>query len=184
MIVFNLKINKRQILKFSLIIMTIIVIIIGIITVYMMLKSAKEKEELFYGDCMPNTDIAIITDNNYTNVLKEVHENIDTYVGQKISYSGYVFRAQNFEKNQFVLARDMDIGNNQKLIVGFLSESEEIKNFENYAWISVIGEITKGTYNNTDIPILKVEEIKRIDIPESTTVQMPDNEFIPTAVIY
>ena len=48
-----------------------------------------------------------MTDENYTNVLKEVHENLDTYVGQKICYTGYVYRVADLPENQFVLARDM-----------------------------------------------------------------------------
>lgn len=56
---------------------------------------------------MPSGEIAYLTDENYTNVLKEVHENLDTYLGQKICYTGYVYRVSDLQENQFVLARDM-----------------------------------------------------------------------------
>jgi len=56
---------------------------------------------------MPSNEIAYLTDENYTNILKAVHENLDTYIGQKISYIGYVYRVSDIEDNQFILARDM-----------------------------------------------------------------------------
>ena len=42
---------------------------------------------------------------------------------------GYVFRANDFKENQFVLARDMIISSNlQTLVVGFLCETNELSN--------------------------------------------------------
>ena len=80
-------------------------------------------------------------------ISTEVHKDIDTYIGQKISFIGYVYKADGFSKNQFVLARDMDIGNNQTLIVGFLCDYEKAQELELKSWIKITGEITKGEYN-------------------------------------
>ena len=55
---------------------------------------------------------------------KAVHDNLDNYIGQQISFSGYVYRISDFESNQFVLARNMIISSDfQTLIVGFLCNS-------------------------------------------------------------
>ena len=40
-------------------------------------------------------------------------------------------------------------------VVGFLCENKEIKKFENDEWIEIVGEITKGKYHNSEIPIIK-----------------------------
>ena len=184
MIIYNIKLNKKMIFKTVLGIMTIICISIGIAGVYIVLNNMEEKETNQIGNCMPSSDIASIAPENYTNILKEVHEDIDTYVGQKISFSGYVYRVNGFSDNQFVLARDMDIGNNQTLIVGFLCSCDKINDFKTYSWINITGEITKGTYNNSDIPILKITSIEETSKPENATVPIPDDEYVPTAVIY
>ena len=185
MIIFNLKLNKTSILKYLLVIMAIVCISIGFISVYKLVNSANKKQEFIdENTCLPNTNIAVIDSNNYTNILKEVHEDIDTYVGQKISFIGYIFKIDSFKDNQFVLARNMDIGNNQTLIVGFLCEYNDIDKFSEYSWVEITGEISKGTYNNSDIPIIKISDISQTQEPVNPTVPMPNNEFVPTSIIY
>lgn len=61
-----------------------------------------------------------IASNQYTNVLKEVHENIDEYIGKEITFVGYVYRINYLADNQFVLARNMIINPaSQTVVVGF-----------------------------------------------------------------
>lgn len=78
----------------------------------------------------------------------------------------------------------MNIGNNQTLIVGFLCSYDNAKEFSTYTWVNITGEITKGKYNNSEIPIIKITNIEKTNKPENANVEIPDNEFIPTAVIY
>ena len=133
---------------------------------------------------MPSGEIANLTDENYTNVLKEVHENLDTYVGQKICYTGYVYRVPELEENQFILARDMQMENtNHTVIVGFLCSLDNAKEYENYTWIKITGTIQKGNYFG-EIPCVEIEEIENIDKPDNCIVPAPDENFIQTSVIY
>ena len=87
------------------------------------------------------------------------------------------------QEHEFVLARDMDIGNNQTVVVGFLCSLEYAQEFENYTWINITGEITKGNFNG-EIPCIKITKNKKINKPENDTVQMPDDSFVPTSVIF
>lgn len=185
MIIYNVKLNKKFIFKFILIIMLIICISLGIVGIYNIYQNInKNKEFNLIDDSIPSSEYAEITKENYTNILKQVHNNVDTYIGQKISFSGYVYRVNGFSDNQFVLARDMDIGNHQTLIVGFLCSCDNAQNFQTYTWVNVKGEITKGVYNNVNTPILKITSIESISKPENATVPLPDDEYVPTAVIY
>ena len=77
----------------------------------------------------------------------------------------------------------MDIGNNQSLVVGFLCSSEHAEKFPSYTWVEVTGEITKGYYNG-ETPILKITAIEEATKPENTSVCVPDDSYVPTAVIY
>ena len=163
MLIFNLKLNKKNIFRTCLIIMFIICICIAIISLYKVLHSYKTSNTNLVDDSIPSNNIAELTAENYTNILNIVHKDIDAYIGQKISFSGYIY---------------------QSLIVGFLCSSEEASNFEMYSWVKIIGEITKGTYNNTDIPIIKITSIEKATKPENPNVMPPDDSFVPTAVIY
>ena len=86
------------------------------------------------------------------------------------------------QDNQFVLARDMIINSNsQTVVVGFLCEYDEAKNFEDNTWVQVTGEIYKGDYHG-DMPIIKVTDIKTVDKPsQEEYVYPPDDSYIPTA---
>lgn len=81
MLIFNIKLNKMRIFKFSLGIMIIICISIGIISLYKILTSVNNKNVI--KDYIPSSEVAILTRENYTNILKQVHDNIDTYIRTK-----------------------------------------------------------------------------------------------------
>lgn len=182
MIIYNIKLNKKTIFKTCLVIMFILAISIGILGIINLIKSIPKENNLI-NDYIPSSKVAEIKPENYTNILKSVHEDLDTYIGQKISFSGYVYRLNGFKDDQFVLARDMDIGNKQTLIVGFLCSYEKATEFDTYSWVTITGEITKGNYNG-EIPLLKITSIEKTNKPENPTVCMPDSSYVPTAVIY
>ncbi len=179
MFIYNFKLNTKTIVKFSLIIIAIIITIFFLISTYKIIsESFKVKDQ------MSNPDIAYIEANNYTNILKSVYENLDTYIGQKICFSGYVYRQLDFSDTQFVLARDMLISSSsQTLVVGFLCDYKKSKDFAQGTWVKIVGEITKGDYHG-EIPIIKIQEIKQIEKPAEEYVVPPDDTYIPTAVIF
>lgn len=183
MFVCNVKINKKLCFKTVLTVLFVLVITIAILSIYKIWDKINVEKTNLIDDSIPSSEIAQIKPQDYTNVLKAVHDNIDTYVGQKISFSGYIYRLNGFDENQFVLARDMDIGNNQTLVVGFLCTSEKAKEFPSYTWVEVTGKITKGYYNG-ETPILEIINIEKASKPENSTVSVPDSSYVPTAVIY
>ena len=141
--------------------------------------------KFFVKDRIEQNEIKEINADEYTNILQAVHDDLDSYIGLKIKFSGYVYRILDFNEKQFVLGRDMLINteNNQSVVVGFLCENKEIKKFENDEWIEIVGEITKGKYHNSEIPIIKVTEIKKVDMPENIFVLPPNKTYIPTSGI-
>lgn len=183
MFVCNIKLNKKTIFKISLLIMFFIVIIIFVSGIIKIINKNNTLDNNYLNDSIPSSEITQIKPQDYTNILKVVHDNLDDYIGQRISFSGYIYRITGFSEDQFVLARDMDIGNNQTLVVGFLSSSEKAKEFPTYTWVEITGEITKGNYNG-EIPILKILSIEKASKPENATVCVPDSSYVPTAVIY
>ena len=122
MFICNFKINQKKIVKIFILIAAILVLaLIGFIIskVWNEVQNSTT-ENTTVNDEIPSPEIANLTPENYTNILKEVHENLDTYIGQKISFIGYIYRVQDLEENQFILARDMIINSkNQTVVVRF-----------------------------------------------------------------
>lgn len=184
MVVFNIKVDKKSIFRTMLGIMLVVCITLCIVGAYMLFANNSEREFTTINDDIPSDGVAQISGENYTNILQAVHNNIDTYIGQKISFIGYVYKADGFTDRQFVIARDMDIGNNQTLIVGFLCDYENAKDLTAKTWVKITGEITKGEYNGANIPIINIISLENAETPTTPTVPVPDDEYVPTAVIY
>lgn len=184
MFVYNVKLNKNNLFKSILAIFAIICVAISFVAVFKIFKS-KQDDTSGSHDCFPTTEIANITSENYTNILKMVNEDIDTYIGQKICFTGYVYRVSDIKENEFILARDMVISNSpkQSVVVGFLSSYKDAKNYENNAWVKVTATIEKGYYCG-EVPILNISQIERVNKPENAEVPLPDDYYVPTAVIY
>ncbi len=180
MFVYNVKFNGKALVKLLFIIVAIAVTIYFVISAYKIYNNSfKVKDEI------NEPDVIQLTTENYTNVLKSVHDDIESYVGKKICFTGYVYRLLDFKETEFVLARDMIVSSDmQTLIVGFLCDCKNAKNFENESWVEITGEITKGSYHG-DMPIIQVKDIKQIEKPENDVyVYPPDNTYVPTSAMF
>lgn len=178
MLIYNIKINGSKVFKIVGSIVTIIVICLFIYTIYKIFGLSKNE------GCTNNpNNISNISADNYTEILKSVHDNIDSYVGKKISFSGYVYRVYDFDENQFVLARDMVVSSDsQTVVVGFLCESKNVKTFQDGTWVNINGEITKGNYHG-EIPVIKITRIEECGEPENSLVYPPDETYLQTSEI-
>lgn len=179
MFIYNIKVNGSKLFKYFFIcVITLIVFILGIV-IFKLFNGANKSNAK--SSCIPQNNVTTISPQNYTNILKTVHENIDDYIGLKIHFTGYVYRVLDLKDSQFILARDMIISSDfQSVIVGFLCDYEKSKEFEDNTWVEITGEITKGDYHG-DMPIVKITEIKKIDKPNEEYVYPPDKSYIPTS---
>ena len=176
MFIYNFNLSKTNIFKIIFVIFVVILIIFFGISAYRIFTDSSITNS--------NLNVANITSSNYTNILKAVHENLDTYVGQTIKFSGYVYRVSDFSKNEFVLARDMLINDNsQSLIVGFLCNCKEAEKYLDKTWVEITGTITKGDYHG-EIPVLQIIQIDKIQKPSDEFVFPPDDFYIPTSALY
>ena len=179
MFVYNLKINGNILFKGILIFIIITTLIILSCSIFNIYNKVKFKVD----DTIETNNVVNIDTNQYTNILEEVYNNIDTYVGQSINFTGYVYRLYDMKDNEFVLARNMLINSDsQSVVVGFLCTSDNAKNFKDGTWVNVSGNIIKGYYHN-QIPVIEITEIKETSEPEDAFVSPPDNTYIPTSVI-
>ena len=181
MFVCNFKINSNKFIKYFVACLCLIILIICGISIYKIFGNAISNNRTT--DTLKKGAICEIDSKNYTNVLNEVHNNLDIYAGQKIKFSGFVYRIYDFSDEQFVLGRNMIISSDfQTVVVGFLCNSKNAKDFKDNEWVEIEGEITKGNYHG-EIPVIKVTDIKKINAPNDEYVYPPDENFIPTSVI-
>ena len=180
MFIYNLKINSGVALKIIIAILSIFMFIVFGISVYrIFFTSGKFKVD----DKIQAKEITEIAPDNYTNILQAVHDDIDSYVGTKIKFTGYIYRLIDFEENQFVLARDMFINNEktQSVVVGFLCQYKDARKFKDNEWVELTGVIEKGKYHNEEIPIIKVTGLELAEMPENPFVIPPSDTYIPTS---
>ena len=167
MFVCNLKINKKK----FVFLFTSLILILAILLMFLAFN------KIFFNipqSAISESNILTITSDNYTGFLKDCHESIDKYIGETIQITGYVYRMPDFNENQFVIARTMLINSNNKaVVVGLLSESNKIENFNNSTWVTCTGTIKKGNYNG-DMPVLEVISIQASEIPEDEFVYSPN----------
>lgn len=179
MFVFNFKINGNKTAKILLGILCVIILILTALICYRVIFNNFFKTNDTY---LEDTTFEL-TSQNYTNVLQEVHNDIDTYIGQRIKFVGYVYRLYDFTDEQFVLARDMVVSSDfQTVVVGFLCHSKIANNFEAGRWVEVEGTITKGYYYG-DMPVIEVEKIKQVEEPTDEYVYPPDDSFVTTSTV-
>ena len=180
MFVYNLKVNGNAIFRVLVVLIIIISLVILSFSVYRFYINSK----FILNDDIPLNPIANIETSEYTNILKQVYEDIDTYVGQSINFTGYVYKIYDLKDSEFVLARDMIINSDsQSVVVGFLCSYDNAKNLKEGSWVNVTGKIIKGYYHN-EIPVIDINKIEETQKPEDEFVYPPDSTYIQTSVIF
>lgn len=177
MFICNLKVDGNKLGKIFLGILFVVILIITAVVCYRILGDNFFKTN----DSVKTDEVQELNVNNYTNVLKAVHDNTDQYVNQKIRFSGFVYRVIDFTQTQFVLGRNMVISSDfQTVVVGFLCEFQEAAKYDDNTWVEIEGKITKGNYHG-DIPIIQIESMRKIEKPSEEYVYPPDDSFVTTS---
>jgi len=113
-------------------------------------------------------DETIIMDNdNYVRWIQEIYDNIEKYIGKKIQVSGFVFKDEQFEGNEFVSARMMMVCCAADMLpIGFLCRYDNAAELKVDTWIRVYGTIAKGEFNGNVIPVIEADKVENTEKPE------------------
>jgi len=173
MFIYNIKFNFKKLL----IIFSIVLMALFIFATYKIFSNVsfgdfkiKDKEDI-------KTAPINVTSDNYTDILKIVYDNTNTYIGTKVSITGYVYRNPDFSKDQFVIARTMISEDNQKFVVGFLCSYKDANKFIDNEWVNITGTISKANYNG-EIPLIKITNINKVEKPSDEFVTQPNGSYI------
>lgn len=178
MFICNVRMNKNLLTKLLIIFFLITILIVFVIVgkrFYNKISVVRINDDI-------STNSLEINSNNYADILKDSHDNIEKYIGKKVKFVGFVYRLFDFSENQFVLAREMIISSdNHAVVVGFLSEFNNAKDFEEGSWVEAEGVIQKGNYHG-DLPIIKIQSMKKTSAPVNQYVNPPSSGYITTEI--
>ena len=101
MFIFNVKVNGSKL--FKVFFTFVIILMIGILCVVFYKVISGSNKSFSVSDNLDSSGVCKISARNYANILKTVHENVDSYVGKKINFTGYVYRVSDLQDTQFGL---------------------------------------------------------------------------------
>lgn len=151
MFVYNLKVDSKLIAVGMIIIISMFIISLNFTNLFKKDKNNIPKEEI---------DFFIDTE-NFTQTIKQIHENIDNNIGKHIEITGFVFRMPDFQENYFVCGRNVVVDGEDK-VAGIMCDYKNNGKFLDGKWVKIQGVIAKGNYKN-EMPIITVKNIEEID---------------------
>jgi putative membrane protein len=160
MFVINFKLNFKKILLICLFVSVVTAVFIEYFANNSTLStSSKVVDKYDY----------ILTEENFTTVLKQIHENIQESLGKTIKMSGFVYKQDDFNKNTFVCGRNIII-NEEDNVAGFLCSFKDTDKLKDSEWIEITGIIEQTSYNGS-MPIINIGNITKITAPPNTFVK-------------
>lgn len=96
---------------------------------------------------------------------------LDKFVGKQVEIMGFVYREHGLKADEMVVARfSMTCCTADSSVYGLLIKGEQTRKFENDTWVRIKGTIDKTEFNDFTIPIIQLEEIEKVDTPDSPYV--------------
>ena len=170
MLIYNFKFNKKTFIKIfsiSIIVLAVIIMLLSLSKIITAIKMSSNNSD-------SNEKISVSA-NNFTNFLRDCHDNLSLYVDKEVELSGFVYRMPDFKNNQFVLARTMLFNSdNNAVIVGILCDYNKASELSDYEWISIKGTISKGDYKG-EMPVVNILELEKINKPKDEFVSPPSD---------
>lgn len=122
-----------------------------------------------------NTGTVELKDDRYLDILTDIQQNNDKYIGETITAKGFIYRDPTMKSSEFLLGRlalycciaDVEV-------TGLLCESSEASGLTDNEWVEITGKIDKVTLKDEDTtyttPYIHVTDIRPIEKPEQEYV--------------
>ena len=160
MFVLNLKFNFKKIIVMCIGISIVFAVLIEFISNGAVLTTMRKDTSKY--------DF-VMTNENFTTVLKQVHENVASNVNKTISVTGFVYRMTDFKENMFVCGRNTII-NEEDNVAGFICDFKDAVTLKDGEWVEITGIFNETNYNGS-MPIIKVGNIRKVTAPANTFVK-------------
>ena len=120
---------------------------------------------------MLKSESITLTEENYIATTSILDEHPEEFVGKTVEIMGFVYREDDFEKNQFVIARfGLSCCVADASVYGTLVTLPNAKQYGDDQWIKIKGELTTIDYQDWTLPYVKVAAIEEVDQPDEPYV--------------
>ena len=136
----------KNLLRCSLLILFIAILI----AIYILIYFSNQSNTIF------------VEPSQYINILEQVHNNPNQFMGKKFIISGYVYVQDDFADNRFVIAQNVYINSlstSEPFVIGFLCENYSDIPVSPNENIKIEGILDKCIYKDLEYPILLVDKI-------------------------
>ncbi|MEW9699232.1 TIGR03943 family protein [Paenibacillus sp. SI8] len=131
-----------------------------------------------FGIMLYQQPVIEVRDGRYMETLATLNLYLDNYVGKEIQISGSVFRLGTLDKNKFVLGRlGVSCCAADANPVGVVVEDANANEYANDEWLTIKGTISKTTYKNQNVLMIKTTNITRISMPTKGFYVYRDSGF-------
>ena len=112
-------------------------------------------------------DTIILNDENFAPWLFELYAVPKQYVNKEISLEGFVFKREDFAKDEFVAARlimvccaaDMQVN-------GLLCKYDDAQNLKQDQWVRIKGTLSVEIFMEEELPIIHITSLEKIEKPQ------------------
>ena len=151
-------------------------------------KTGKELDKLFpfdettkayavYGKQLYKQAVITVPDNNYVETLTTLDMYRSAFTGKTIEISGFVYRQEGMDKNQFAVSRFvMNCCSADSVPYGLLIDFPRAAAYKNDVWIKVRGTLKEGSFEGKKVSILETQQVQFIEKPDSPYVY-PNYDF-------
>lgn len=120
---------------------------------------------------MLSMDTITLTEENYIAMTSILDKNPEKFVGKTVEIKGFVFREDDFEEDQFVIARfGLSCCVADASVYGTLATLPDAKQYGDDQWIKIKGTITTIDYQDWTLPYVNIKTIETIDQPDEPYV--------------
>ena len=112
-----------------------------------------------------------VTSTNFIFTLDEILTSPEKYEGQYIEITGFVYKDESINDNEFIIGRYMMVCCAADIqIAGIRCESNSLESYDNDTWIKVKGKIKKDTSNGAVDAVIVVESLEKDLAPDTAYV--------------
>ncbi|WP_243385967.1 TIGR03943 family putative permease subunit [Bacillus kexueae] len=128
-------------------------------------QDLKRKQEIL------KQEVIRVNDDNFISVTRVLDQWSQEFAGKKIEYFGFVYREDDFETDQFVIARfGISCCAADASVYGTIASVKDAHKFKNDEWVRVEGTLSTTNYHGVQIPIILIDDIERAKQPKEPYV--------------
>lgn len=122
-------------------------------------------------------DSISIKDKGFMETVTSIDFYMNNFIGKKVEISGFVYREDGMEENQFVVSRfAVQCCSADSAPFGFMVESSMGKTLNKDTWVNVTGTLGTTQYGGNEILKIDATRIQHIEAPASPYV-FPDMDY-------